>query len=69
MKIRASAERLSSALEALSERLVEKMGEDAFKRHFPEIAELLDGGYSGAESGSPSGIYDGSGRFGFNGCL
>jgi hypothetical protein len=68
MKIRASAERLSSALEALSERLMGKMGEDAFKRHFPEIAELLDGDYSGAAA-EPSGIYDGSGRFGFNGCL
>jgi hypothetical protein len=68
MKIRASAERLSSALEALSERLMAKMGEDAFKRHFPEIADLLEGGEAGSEGGR-SGIYDGSGRFGFNGSL
>ena len=65
MKIRASSERVSHAVEVLSERLVAKMGEDAFRRHFPEIAELIGGE---SESGE-AGIYDGSGRFGFNGVL
>ena len=56
------SEKLVSAVEALSERLVAKMGEEAFARHFPELAEL--------KSEKPeASLYDGSGKFGFLGNL
>ena len=60
IKIRASAEELFAAIEAVSERLSEKMGEDAFQRHFPELANARK---AAVEEG---GLYDGSGKFGFN---
>jgi hypothetical protein len=60
--VKASISELSSAVEALSERLIAKMGAEAFARHFPEIAEVCGVGEEAGES-----LYSGSGRFGFLG--
>jgi hypothetical protein len=60
--VRASAEELFGVIESLSERLASSMGEEAFKRHFPELAGALEGAASEGIS-----FYDGSGKFGFTG--